>query len=305
MSPETRSTEPLVSVVIPTHYRNERLRAAIDSVRRQTYDPVELVVVDDSGEEHARNVVPEEATYIGFEANRGANAARTAGIRQASGKYVQLLDDDDRLRPAKLRRCCERLESNPNVGVAYCGMTYDGGTSVHPRAELRGSVLDSALAFDMMPCLTSTMLIDASVLTTVIPLADRPGADDLGLMIELATRTEFDFVDEVLVERGRPETSRGRSMGVVDGRKEILREYDDLYGSAPSWVRKRALSDTYRTEASIRINARKWSPRAIRAYALAVRYDPSMKGFARLAASFFGRPGIDALHYVGDRLADG
>lgn len=48
-----------ISVIVPTHYRNELLPEAIESVARQAYDPVELVVVDDSGEGHAEPTIDE------------------------------------------------------------------------------------------------------------------------------------------------------------------------------------------------------------------------------------------------------
>jgi len=51
--------DDLVSVIVPTYYRNDRLRDTIGSVEAQTYDPIETIVVDDSGEAHARPVADE------------------------------------------------------------------------------------------------------------------------------------------------------------------------------------------------------------------------------------------------------
>jgi glycosyltransferase involved in cell wall biosynthesis len=108
----------LVSVVIPTYYRNDGLRRAIESALSQTYDPVEVIVVDDSGERYAEPVAREyDVTYIAHEENLGGNPARNTGIKAASGEYIQLLDDDDRLLPEKLERQIPALEADPSVGV--------------------------------------------------------------------------------------------------------------------------------------------------------------------------------------------
>lgn len=48
---------PLVSIVVTTHYRNRMLREAIESALGQTYEPIELIVVDDSGERHAEAAI--------------------------------------------------------------------------------------------------------------------------------------------------------------------------------------------------------------------------------------------------------
>lgn len=64
---------PLISVVIATHYRNELLARAIESVLEQGYEPVELIVVDDSGEGHASPVIDRYDDVIGIirDANGG------------------------------------------------------------------------------------------------------------------------------------------------------------------------------------------------------------------------------------------
>ncbi|WP_153952592.1 glycosyltransferase family 2 protein [Halosegnis longus] len=234
---------PLVSVVIPTHYRNGRLADAIESVRAQTHPDVECVVVDDSGEGHAAPVADHpEVTYLALDENRGGNPARTAGIERAEGEYVHLLDDDDQLHPERIERGMESLrESDARVG--FCGFRFENGDERYPRAT--GEMLDAALAFDASPCLTSTLLVEGELLRSLLPLADRPGGDDLGLIIELARRTPFNAVDDLLVTRAVEPDSRGKSMGLIEGRRDIIDEYAALYEEYPA-ARKRAVADTAR-----------------------------------------------------------
>lgn len=300
----TQHDVPTVTVIIPTYYRNSHLRNAIESVVHQEYEDIELIVVDDSGEGHARSIVSEyDITYIESETNEGANRARTRGIERSTGTYVQLLDDDDRLHETKIARHVELLDRKDEVGVAYCGMTYEHGRTVHPRPSVRGDVLKHALGFEMSPCLTSTMLIETRLLTELLPLADRPGADDLGLMIELARRTTFEYLDESLVLRSVIEGSRGKSIGVVQGRKQILDEYDELYRRSSSGARASACADTYLLEGRIRLRRNVWSRTAITAFAKAWYHEPTVESTALLAASLFGRPGLRLASHVYHMIA--
>ena len=300
-SPPDDRSDPLVSVVIPTYYRNDRLRGAIESALEQDH-PTEIVVVDDSGESHARPVVDEyDVTYVELDDNVGSNPARTVGAERASGEFVQFLDDDDRLLPKKLSRQVALLERT-GAGVAYCGMTYENGQTVLPDPDVRGDVLDRALEFSMSPCVTSTMLIARDALEPVLPLPDRPGGDDLGLMIDLARITNFEFVDESLVTRAVIEGSRGKSAGLIRGRKEIIREYDDLYEESPPSVRANALSNTYRLEGRMQLREAQWSPRAIRSFARACYHAPSVRTAIPLCASLFGRRGMNAMQRVYHRV---
>jgi hypothetical protein len=132
-----------------------------------------------------------------------------------------------------------------NGRVGFCGFVFENGDERRPDPDLRGDVLERALAFDASPCVTSTLLVERELLHARLPLAERPGADDLGLIIELARESPFDAIDDPLVTRAVEPGSRGKSMGVVHGRRDILEEYADLYDEYPT-ARQRAMADTAR-----------------------------------------------------------
>lgn len=99
----------LVSVVIPTHNREGLLPRAIDSVLAQTYNYIEIIIVDDGSKDNTEEVVQkymhehENIRYIKHEKALGGNAARNSGIRAASGEYVAGLDDDDEFTPDRIK----------------------------------------------------------------------------------------------------------------------------------------------------------------------------------------------------------
>lgn len=290
-------SSPLVSVVIPTYYRNDRLVSAIESIHNQTYDHIEVVIVDGSEDDRKAEPVAEEygVEYICPEEDLGAHAARSIGAEQARGDYVNFLDDDDRFISEKLEKQLSVVGQREEVGVVYCGILWENGHPVLPNSDVRGDVLDYALMFQMTPSSPSTMVIDADVLKEILPFENLHGADDMGMKIELAQRCEFEFVDEPLVVKGHSEDSLGGSKENIDGRFELLERYADLYAEYPDSVRRTAFAHTYLLDAELTLDEQMWSAHAIKRALQACYAVPgwpaSFVGFS--IASMLGRPGRD------------
>ncbi|MEF8801845.1 MAG: glycosyltransferase family A protein [Halolamina sp.] len=302
------SPESLVSVVIPTYYRNDTLRTAIESTESQTYEPIEVIVIDDSGERHAEHVAGEyDVTYIAHEENQGGNPARNTGIEAARGGYVQLLDDDDRLVPTKIEKQIALFESRPSVGVVYCGLQQENGNLVPPVERNRGDVLEQALRFDLHPCQTNTMLFRGDLIRELHPLATREAGDDLGLKIRAAERTEFDFVDEILVVKGNAGDHRLDKLEFSDEVFSMIEEFDQLYDRSDDRVRRDALATAYQSRGVRLLNRNRWSAEAIACFGKAL-YHSNAKD-SRLVGSFvssiFGRPGYNLVRRVFHRLSSG
>ena len=97
---------PKISVIIPTFNRCDLLRQAVASVLGQTEQDSEILVVADGSIDATAAFMASFAIakvrYFRFPENRGGNAARNEGIRNATGEYLAFLDDDDLWEPNKL-----------------------------------------------------------------------------------------------------------------------------------------------------------------------------------------------------------
>ena len=118
--------KPLVSAIIVTHNRLPLLEKAADSVLKQTWQNLELIVVDDGSTDGTRERMEQLSARLGFTYIRntdglGGNHVRNIGILQASGKYIALLDDDDEWLPEKTEKQVRLLEAHPEIGVVSCG----------------------------------------------------------------------------------------------------------------------------------------------------------------------------------------
>jgi glycosyltransferase involved in cell wall biosynthesis len=114
---------PLVSVIIPTYAGAAFLPDAIRSVLNQTYQNLELIVVDDVSPDATAEVINEfddpRLQYIVHAHNQGAVAARRTGVHASTGDIIALLDQDDMFHPDKLQVHVSFLEKHPEVGVTY------------------------------------------------------------------------------------------------------------------------------------------------------------------------------------------
>jgi len=111
----------MVSVVIPTYNRAKLLARSIDSVLSQTYQDVELIVVDDGSTDNTAEVVRGYGgvlVYI-YQENKGPAAARNVGIRAARSGLIAFLDSDDWFLKPKLERQLAAMAANPEYMVSH------------------------------------------------------------------------------------------------------------------------------------------------------------------------------------------
>lgn len=140
---DTPVTEgPLVSVVIPTYGRQHLLTNAINSVLRQTYQTLEIIVVDDGSPTPV--TVPEDPRIrLSRTSNRGVAHARNVGARTAGGEIIFFLDSDDEYTESRVSNAvAAHLATTADVVV--CGQSWSDRTSAFSR-RLFGFVSDEIL----------------------------------------------------------------------------------------------------------------------------------------------------------------
>lgn len=137
--------DDLVSIIIPTYKRPNYLGNAIDSALNQTYQNIEIIVVDDNDPQSKERIETEQVMfkykenkyvkYIKHIQNSNGSVARNTGILNSKGKYICFLDDDDEFKKDKVLKQVEKMESLDNSwGACYVqfdriksGKLYDKG----------------------------------------------------------------------------------------------------------------------------------------------------------------------------------
>jgi len=115
--PTDVSDLPLVSVVIPAYNAAATLPDTLDSVLAQTYPHIEIVVVDDGSRDGTSDVLARYAPRVRgiVQANGGLAAARNAGLAQAQGRFIALLDADDLCEPERIGAQVAFMMERPDV----------------------------------------------------------------------------------------------------------------------------------------------------------------------------------------------
>ena len=214
---------PVVSVVVPTYNRLERLERAIESVLNQRFEDLELIVVDDRSVENVEAVVEgfddPRVRYLAHDTNRGVSAARNTGIEASRGEYIAFLDDDDEWLPHKLNRQVECLEGRSDEWVVvYCdSRAVRHGASKHLRRLLSdllpvgsrsmqpeggAELIPLVLAMDLSLTAGSALVVRRDAIKYVEGFDERYQCyEDLDLLIRLLRIGKLAFVDEPLVVR--------------------------------------------------------------------------------------------------------
>jgi radical SAM protein with 4Fe4S-binding SPASM domain len=199
--------EPAFSVIMPVWNRAHRIETAIESVLAQTFQDFELIIVDDGSEDGlaqaVRRFLGPKIRYIRMP-HRGVSAARNAGIRETTGRYVAYLDSDNTWRPGFLERIKNALDGDASKRqVAYTmaeihecnGMPHPAGlkTVGEPlslRKLIRQNQVDQNAIVHSRRCMELVGEYDESLRRFV----------DWEFLARLAARFEPIFIPEVLVD---------------------------------------------------------------------------------------------------------
>lgn len=108
---------PLVSFAIPIYNAAGTIADALDSLLEQSYNPIEIVVVDDGSTDNTQEVLSRYAENIRIihKTNGGLASARNAGFSAARGKYIAIMDSDDVCEPERIAMQVAYMESYPDV----------------------------------------------------------------------------------------------------------------------------------------------------------------------------------------------
>ncbi|WP_395015914.1 glycosyltransferase family 2 protein [Robinsoniella peoriensis] len=115
-----------VSVVIPAYNAENTVRMAIDSVVKQTYKNIELIVVDDGSQDDTGKIIDaiketDERIKVIHIQNGGVSKARNAGIEICTGEYIAFVDSDDTMKSRMIEKMVEAMTEE--VDLVCCGYT--------------------------------------------------------------------------------------------------------------------------------------------------------------------------------------
>ena len=113
-----------VSIIMPCFNDGAYIEESINSVLKQSYKEIELIVINDGSTDDNTNEILNKINHplikVYTTKNIGPAAARNYGIQNAKGKYILPVDADDLIHERYVEFCVKELEKNSNVGIVYC-----------------------------------------------------------------------------------------------------------------------------------------------------------------------------------------
>ena len=209
--PEAGEAGPLVSIIVRTRDRPGLLANALRSIAQQTYANLEIIVVNDGGQD-VKNVVTALAggipvTYVAHQKGEGRSAAANSGLRAARGVYLNFLDDDDLFYPNHIETLVSAILSRDEK-VVYSSVlsTYFKGPPENSENCLK-KVVNHNIDFDPDRILFQnyipimSVLFDREVLSKVEGFSqDLSLFEDWDFWIRVSRHFRFHHVDRITAE---------------------------------------------------------------------------------------------------------
>jgi glycosyltransferase involved in cell wall biosynthesis len=259
-------SRPLVSVIMPTFNAAPFIAETIESVLAQTYEPIELVVVDDASDDATPAIVesyahryPERVRFRPSTDRAGPCRRRNDALDLARGSMIAWLDHDDLWAPEKTAKEVEVLQERPQVGLVYSGYeAFDSDTAEavpwrDRQSEAEGDIL---VPLFVRGCFIAslTTLFRREVLTRRnlrLRESDFSFGDDYYLWLVLSLDWKVARIDEVLAYYRRHGDNESRRLAQTNFHlrriallQEFLAEYPEAIPRLGKW-RRRGLARHY------------------------------------------------------------
>ena len=203
-----------ISVIIPTYNRKHSLSRTLDSVLAQSFQPFEIIVIDDGSTDGTADWL--KSNYLSIksisQSNQGVSSARNIGIKQAEGNWIALLDSDDEWLPDKLAKQVQALKENREFLFCHTNEIWiRNGVRVNQQKKHQkygGHIFEKCL--DMCRVSPSSSLFHKLVLDDVGLFDEKlKVCEDYDLWLRISAQYPVLFLDELLIKKygGHEESS--------------------------------------------------------------------------------------------------
>ena len=253
----------LVSAIVPTYRRPQLLERSLGSILRQTYRPLELIVVDDGSGDRTHDVLKnwtDKAAGAGVDyryltqENAGPGVARNLALEHARGSLLAFLDDDDRWYPLKLETQIGFMGLHPEAGASFTRFVYEGKEEQpKPRAQyMRDGWVFETLCSGQTRAHMQTMIVKRDVAQRVGGFAHTSSWDDTEFALRLSLETPFVAVHDALTVICTEDDSLSRK----DGLEGDLERDTQKLRMLDSFIERHANHLRFNEEASRLLRAR-------------------------------------------------
>ncbi len=229
--------KPLVTILLPVHNGERYIKEAIDSCIKQTYENIEILVVNDASTDNTKNILNEYGDRIrvlDIKKQNSLGSVLNIGIQASNGSYIARMDADDIMYPTRIEKQVEVLEKNKDI-VAVGGqidvIDEDGNITGEREYALEDKDIRRTFFWSQPFAHPSVMFRKDIALGIGMYPEDLPKVEDVKFFFKLSTKGKFaNIPDKVLKYRMTFNTESQAKM--VDHfkrtntvRKEVIKEF--------------------------------------------------------------------------------
>ena len=225
----------LISVIIPTYNRENVIIESLQSVLKQTYKNIELIVIDDNSNDNTNEIIKtindDRLHYYKLDSNHGAGFARNFGLEKATGDYIAFQDSDDFWHSSKLEKQMSLLLSLPKeYALVFCSLKTDYGKGITPTLN---SGIKNGYLFKKLKkgnfISTQTILSKKTALLKINGFDENlPALEDWDLALKISKLYKIAHLKEVLVDLRISKNSITRNHSkVLDAMYLLIDKYSE------------------------------------------------------------------------------
>lgn len=220
---------------MPTYNREQLIVNAIKSCLRQTYNPKEIIVIDDCSKDNTKKLLKKKikdkrVEYIKLCTHKGASYSRNFGIRKAKGSYISFIDSDDVFLPGKLKKQINNLIKS-NSDLDFCKVKrIDGDKIVIVPNPIQENIINNGNIYNEILTngnfiSTQAILVKKSYVEKYLFDEDMPRLQDYELLIRMLPSIKVSFTNETLVNSYLQKNSISNSnLNIINSANILLKK---------------------------------------------------------------------------------
>lgn len=210
-------SKDIISIIIPTYNREKYILNSIKSVLNQTYNNIEIIVIDDCSTDNTKSEISKikdrRIRYIKLNNNNGAAYARNFGIKLAKGKYISFQDSDDIYHYDKLKEQLSNLNRyKSDLDFCKISVTINNNTTYYVPDNITENKILNGDIYDELLCngnfiSTQSILVKKSFVEKYLFDIRFPRLQDFDLILRIIPNIKVSFTNKVLVSLYRQNDS--------------------------------------------------------------------------------------------------
>jgi alpha-1,3-rhamnosyltransferase len=250
--------KPLISVIIPSYNHKEFIEKTIKSVINQSYENIELIVIDDGSKDGSNELISKLKQEFNFyyihRKNKGLIKTLNEALSLAKGDYISMLGSDDYFYETKIEKQVSFFEQNRDFALCYSNLTYiDKDDKIIKEGKTKhfktGFVFSDLINKNFIPL--PTVMISADVIREAGGFDERFFLEDYPLWLKISQKYKIGFLLESLTYYRLHDNNVSNNLfKMIKEVEKILNDYNHLkeYKKSISKQYLRWFSDLLKTD---------------------------------------------------------